>query len=71
MYLKSACHDKQKAARVLIFKDRQVVAIQSLKAEKLHEKDCLAIFKPGLWQTGFFRCGKECMVPFSAATNGE
>ena len=22
-------------------------------------KDCLDIFKPGLWQTGFFRCGKE------------
>ena len=35
------------------------MAIHSLKREKIHEEDRLAIFKPGLWQTGFFGCGKE------------
>ena len=30
-----------------------------LEKEKLQEEDRLAIFKPGLWQTGFFRCGEE------------
>ena len=35
------------------------------------EEDCLAIFKPGLWQMGFFGCGKECMVTFSTGTIGE
>ena len=29
------------------------------KVEKLLEEDHLAIFKPGLWQTGFFGCGEE------------
>ena len=28
------------------------------KVEKLKE-DRLAIFKPGLWRTGFFGCGEE------------
>ena len=32
------------------------MAIQSLKTE---EDNCLAIFKPGLWRTGFFRYGEE------------
>ena len=35
------------------------MVIQSSKREKVQEDDCLAIFKPGLWQTGFFGCGKE------------
>ena len=35
------------------------MAIQSLKNEKLQEEDRLAIFKPDLWQTGFFGCGEE------------
>ena len=35
------------------------MAIQSLKSEKTQKEDCLAIFKPGLWQTSIFRCGKE------------
>ena len=35
------------------------MVIQSSKSEKLQEKDRLAIFKPGLWRTGFFGCGKE------------
>ena len=35
------------------------MAIQSSKSEKLQEEDRLAIFKPGLWRTGFFGCGKE------------
>ena len=42
------------------------MAIQSSKLEKDEEKDRLAIFKPGLWRTGFYG-----MVPFPAATNGE
>ena len=29
------------------------------KVKKLQEEDCLAIFKPGLWETGLFRCGEE------------
>ena len=35
------------------------MAIQSSKSKKLEEKDSLAIFKPSLWQTSFFECGKE------------
>ena len=35
------------------------MVIQSLKREKLQEEDCLAIFKPDLWQTGFFGYGEE------------
>ena len=35
------------------------MAIQSSKSKKLEEKDRLAMFKPGLWQTGFFECSKE------------
>ena len=31
----------------------------AIQSEKLQEKDHLAIFKPGLWRTGFFGCGKE------------
>ena len=27
--------------------------------EKLKEEDRLAIFKPGLWRTGFIGCGEE------------
>ena len=45
------------------------MAIQSSKSEKLQE-DRLAIFKLGLWRTGFFRMRRR-MVPFSAGTNGE
>ena len=36
--------------------------VKGLKLErwkKLQEEDRLAIFKPGLWRTGFFGCGKE------------
>ena len=32
------------------------MAIQSLKSEKT---DCLANFKPGLWQTGFLDAAKN------------
>ena len=35
------------------------MAILKLEKEKLQEEDRLAIFKPGLWQTGFFGCGEE------------
>ena len=34
------------------------MAIQRSESEK-QEEDRLAIFKPGLRQTGFFGCGKE------------
>ena len=30
------------------------MAIKARKVKKLQEEDRLAIFKPGLWQTGFF-----------------
>ena len=35
------------------------MVIQSLKREKLQEEDCLVIFKPDLWLTGFFGYGEE------------
>ena len=35
------------------------MVIQSWKSEKIQEEDRLAIFKPDLWQTGFFGCGEE------------
>ena len=35
------------------------MAIQISKSGKTHKENCLAIFKPGLWQTGFFTCGEE------------
>ena len=35
------------------------MSVQSLKSEKIQEEDRLAIFKPGLWQTGFFGCSEE------------
>ena len=39
-------------ARVLTYKlGSQIMAIQ--REENLHKEDCLAIFKPGVWQTGF------------------
>ena len=31
------------------------MAIQSSKSGKVQEDDRLAIFKPGLWQMGFFK----------------
>ena len=31
------------------------MVIPNLKSEKLREEDRLVNFKPGLWQTGFFR----------------
>ena len=35
------------------------MVIQNLKSEKLREEDRLVNFKPGLWQTGFFRSDEE------------
>ena len=35
------------------------MVIRSSKVKKLQEEDRLAIFKPGLWQMGFFKCSKE------------
>ena len=35
------------------------LTFKARKVEKLQEEDHLAIFKPGLWQTGFFGCSKE------------
>ena len=45
-------------ARVLIYKLGSS-SYGNSKLGKIYEDDCLAIFKRGLWQTGFFRCGKE------------
>ena len=45
------------------------MVIQSSKSGKIQKDDCLAIFKPGLWRSGFLM--RQRMVPFLAATNGE
>ena len=34
------------------------MAIQSSKVKIIQEEDRLAIFEPGLWQTGFFECSR-------------
>ena len=44
------------------------MAIQNSRSEQ--QEDCLAIFKPGLWQTGFFWMWRR-MVPPSAGTIDE
>ena len=43
---------------------------EARKVKKLQEENCLAIFKPGLWQNGFFWM-RQRMVPFSAGTNSD
>ena len=60
-YLELAYHDEQNDGKS--FKLQAGIAelwrFKAQKVKKLHDKNHLAIFKPGLWQTGFFRCGKE------------
>ena len=47
---------RKMAARLLSYE--LVWRFKVQKVKKIQEEDCLAIFKPGLWQTGFFGCGK-------------
>jgi len=56
-----ACHDKQNGSQS--FNLRAGIAelwrFKAQKLEKVKEDDCLAIFKPNLWRTDFFRCGEK------------
>ena len=55
-----ACHDKQNGGQTFKIGARiaELWQFKAQKVEKLQE-DHLAIFKPGLWRTVFFGCGKE------------
>ena len=58
IFLESACHDEQNGDQIFKIGAR-IAELWQFKARKLQEEDHLAIFKPGLWQTGFFGCGEE------------
>ena len=49
------------AARVLTYELARIAKLWRFKAQKVVkvEDNCLAVFKPGLWQMGFVGCGKE------------
>ena len=55
IYLESACIDEQNSGQRFNLRARiaKLWQFKPQKVEKLHEDDCLAIFKPGLWQTNF------------------
>ena len=61
IYLEFACHNEQNGGQSFNLQARiaELWRFITRKLEKDEENDCLAIFKPGLWQTGFFGCGKE------------
>ena len=61
IYLKLACHDEQNGGQSFNLRARiaELWRFKSQKLEKDEEDNRLAIFKPGLWQTGFFGCGEE------------
>ena len=61
LYLESACHDEQNGGQTFTIgaSIAELWRFKAGKVEKLQEEDRLAIFKPGLWRTGFFRCGEE------------
>ena len=61
IYLKSACHDEQNGNQSFNLRARigELWQLKAHKVEKVYEEDHLAFFKPGLWQTGFFGCGKN------------
>ena len=56
-----ACHVEQNGSQSFKIKARiaELWRFKARKVKKLQEEDRLAIFKPGLRQTGFFGCGKE------------
>jgi len=56
-----ACHDEQNGCQSfnLLARITELWQFKARKLEKDEEDNRLAIFKPGLWRTGFFRCGKE------------
>jgi len=37
----------------------ELLRFKGCKVEKLHEENCFAFFKAGLWQSGFFGCSGE------------
>ena len=61
IYFELACHDEQNCGQSFKIGARiaKLWQFKARKVKKLQEEDCLAIFKPGLRQTGFFGCGKE------------
>ena len=56
-----AYHDEQHDGQSFKIGTRitELWQFKARKEKKLQEEDRLAIFKPGLWRTGFFGCGKE------------
>ena len=61
MYLESACHNEQNGGQS--FKTEVRIAelwrFTARKVKKLQGEDRLAIFKPGLWRTGFLHAAKN------------
>jgi len=56
-----ACHEKQNGGQSFNLRAwiTKLWRFKARKREKGKEDDRLAIFKPGLWQTGFLGCSKE------------
>ena len=61
-YLELACYDEQNGSQTFKIGARitKLWQFKAWKMKKLQQEDRLAIFNPGLWLTGFFRCGEEC-----------
>ena len=59
--LKTGCHDKQNGGQSFNLRARiaELWKLKARKMQKLHKENRLTIFKPGLWQTGFFGCSEE------------
>ena len=60
-YLESACHDEENGGHSFKIGARiaELWRFKVRKVKKLQEEDRLAIFKPGLWQTGFLDAVKN------------
>ena len=60
-YLESACHDEQNGCQSFKIGARfaELWQFKVQKVKKLREEDRLAIFKPGLRQTGFLDAAKN------------
>ena len=61
IFLESACQDEQSGGQTFKLRARitELWQFKVQKVKKHQEEDRLALFKPGLWQTGFFGCGEE------------
>ena len=56
--LELACHDEQNGGQSFNLQAR-IAELWRFKAQKLEKDDRLAIFKPGLWRTGFSDAAKN------------